>query len=321
VLSTCKYLAAASLTVLLLSQTAHAEPNDPQVPGASILTETAELPDFGAIAYRPPIQGSSGLPIVLFHGVYGGASHRAFRELLPKLDSAGRAVYVMDLPGVGASAKPKRPYAIEDLDKFVESFLVNVVQGRATVVGESLTTLSVLRVAATRPDLVRRVVLLSPAGINSLSEPPSEREQKFYERLYADDAAGTAFYQNLLIDSSLRYYLSFGYFDDAKITDEVLDDYRVMREVTDQRWITLSFVGGQFYRRFEDAAAGVFVPVLAVFGKEYEPFADTPPTRASDLSNIRPDFETVEIESSGSSVQREQPESVAREIMNFSVQD
>ena len=301
--------------------TAQADPVLNNLPGASLLTAKATLPEFGEIAYRPPMEGTTGLPIVLFHGVYGGASHRAFRQLLPFLDGAGRAVYVMDLPGIGESDKPKRPYAIEDLDRFVESFLVNVVRERATIVGESLASLSVLKIASTRPDLVRRAVLLSPVGINSLAEPPSEREQRLYDRLYADDVGGTAFYQNLLIDSSLRYYLSFSFSDDTKITEDILDDYRVMRDVVDQRWISLSFVGGQFYRRFQDSAQGVFLPVLALFGKDYEPFADTPPTKASDLTSLRPDFETVEIEASGSSVQREQPESVAREILTFSVED
>jgi len=300
---------------------ASANPVNGNLPGASLLTTKVTVPEFGEIAYRPPLAGSTGLPIVLFHGVYGGASHRAFRQMLPELDKAGSAVYIMDLPGIGESEKPKRPYSIEDLDKFVESFLVNIVRERATVVGESLTTLSVLRVASARPDLIRRVVLLSPVGINSLAEPPSDREQRLYDRLYGDDAAGIAFYQNLLIDSSLRYYLSFAFADDQKITEDILDDYRVMRDVVDQRWISLSFVGGQFYRRFQEAAEGVFVPVLAIFGKEYEAFADTPPTRASDLSALRPDFETVEIEASGSSVQREQPELVANEVLIFSVED
>ena len=315
-------IAACSLAILVTSTHALADTASTSTePGASLLTETMNLPEFGDIAYRPPVKGSTGLPIVLFHGVYGGASHRAFRELLPLLDAAGRAVYVMDLPGVGESAKPKRPYSTEDVDRFVEAFLTHVVHGRATIVGESFTTLSVLRVAANRPDLVRRVVLLSPVGINSLNEPPSEREQRLYDQLYADDAGGVAFYQNLLIDNSLRYYLSFGYFDDAKITESILDDYRVMRDVTDQRWVTISFVGGQLYRQFADAAAGVFVPVLAVFGAEYEGFADTPPTTAADLKVIRPDFATVEIEASGSVVQREQPEAVAREILGFAVED
>ena len=308
-------------TVSATAQTVFADPVVDSSPGATLLTAKANLPEFGEIAYRPPMEGSTGLPIVLFHGVYGGASHRAFRQVLPFLDGAGRAVYIMDLPGIGESDKPKRPYTIEDLDRFVESFLVNVVRERATIVGESLASLPVLKIASSRPDLVRRAVLLSPVGINSLNQPPSEREQRLYDRLYADDVGGTAFYQNLLIDSSLRYYLSFSFADDTKITEDILNDYRVMRDVVDQRWISLSFVGGQFYRQFQDAAQGVFLPVLAIFGKEYEPFADTPPTKASDLTALRPDFETVEIEASGSSTQREQPEAVAREILTFSVED
>jgi pimeloyl-ACP methyl ester carboxylesterase len=315
-----KFLILA-VSVLGFSSTPALADKSDSTPGASLLTNVATLPEFGDIAYRPPLADATGLPIVLFHGVYGGASHRAFRQLLPLLDASGRPVYVMDLPGVGESAKPKRPYAIEDLDRFIEAFLVNVVSGRATVVAESLTTVAALKVAADRPDLIRRVVLLSPTGINSLATPPSDREQRLYDRLYADDAGGIAFYQNLLIDSSLRYYLAFGFHDDANINEDLLADYRALRDVLDQRWLTLSFVGGQLYRSFSDAADGVFVPVLAIFGAEYEAFADTQPTRAADLTAIRPDFDTVEIPGSGSVVQREAPDATAREILQFAVED
>jgi len=287
----------------------------------SLLDSTATLEEFGEIRYRAPLPGSTGLPIVLFHGVYGGASHRSYRELLPLLDAAGRAVYVMDLPGVGESAKPKRSYAIEDLDRFVTQFLANVVRERATVVAESITTLAGLRAMADRPDLVRRLVLLSPVGINSLAEPPSDREQRLYDRLYSDDAAGIAFYQNLLTDPSLRYYLPFAFFDDTRVDEALLDDYRAMRPNLEQRWLTLSFVGGQLYRPFADSARGVFQPVLVIFGKEYEGFADSRPTTAADAAALRPDFTYVEIPGAGASVQREKPELVAAEILVHATED
>ena len=114
----------------------------------SVLTESAKVTGFGEITYRAPVVESRDLPLVLFHGIYGGASHRTFKNILPLLDQAGKQVYILDLPGVGASHSPKRKYTIEVLDQFVERFLEEVVGKPAIVVGESLANTSLLKVAA-----------------------------------------------------------------------------------------------------------------------------------------------------------------------------
>lgn len=182
-------------------------------------------------------------------------------------------------------------------------------------------TASALKVAATRPDLVRRLILLNPSGVNSLNAPPSPREQALYDRLYADEAALDQFYQNLLVDNSLRFFLRFGFYDDSLVNDELLNDFRALRANTDQKWLTLSFVGGQLYRDFNKSAENVFVPTLLIFGKEYESFADTKPSTAAEFKALRPDFEYLEIENSGSSVQREKPVETSQAILDFVVVD
>lgn len=289
--------------------------------GNSLLDTEAEVTGFGTIKYRAPIVQSNDLPIVLFHGIYGGASHRTWRQLLPLLDDAGKRVYILDLPGVGESDKPKRPYSLEDFDLFVERFLTEVVKERATLVSESILSNAVLRVSAKRPDIVRRAIIINPSGMFSLNKPPSEREQRLYDRLYADDAAATAFYQNLLIENSLRFFLAFSFYDDSFIDDDLLADFSVLRDNVDQRFLTLSFVGGQLYRTFEESSKNVFIPVLGIFGEKYEAFQDNKIARASDFAAVRPFFEFVEIENSGSSVQRENPAAVAKEIILFSEDD
>lgn len=292
-----------------------------QTLSGSLLNADAKVTGFGNIRYRAPLEGSSGSPIVLIHGIYGGASHRTFRKLLPLLDQAGQRVYILDLPGAGESDKPRRFYTIEDLDLFVENFLAEVVKERATVVTESLAGTAALKVSSLRPDLIRRLVLVNPTGINSLATPPSQRESRLFDRLSNDDTALIAFYDNLLNDNSLRFFLKFGFFDDSLVDEALLDDFRVMKPNIDQRFISLSFVSGRIYRSFEESSQNVFVPVLALFGAEYENFQETKPSTAADFRAIRPQFDYVEIPQSGSSVQREKPEEVAREILIFSEED
>lgn len=289
--------------------------------GGSLLDSFTEVSGFGKIRYRAPLENTSGSPIVLIHGIYGGASHRTYRKLLPFLDKAGKRVFILDLPGAGESDKPRRFYTIADLDLFVENFLSEVVRERATLVTESLAGTAALKVSSKRPDLIRRLVLLSPAGINSLATPPSSREQRLFERLSQDDAGLIAFYNNLLNDNSLRFFLKFGFYNDDLIDEALLDDFRAMKNNIDQRFISLSFVSGQIYRSFEESSEDVFIPVLGIFGKEYEDFQETKPNTAADFRKVRPQFEYVEIPLSGSSVQREEPEIVAAEIISFSDED
>jgi len=286
--------------------------------GESFLDREVQLANFGKIKYRAPQVNSDKLPLVLFHGIYGGASHRTWRKLLPILEAAGERVYIMDLPGVGESDRPKKQYKIEDFDTFVEAFLTDVVKERATVVSESLLSASVLKVTAKRPDLVRRTVIINPSGVNSLNDPPSQRQQALYDRFYNNDAGAIAFYKNLLTPQSIKYFLSFAFYDDSLVNNDLISDFTVASTNLDQRWLTLSFVGGQLYRPFADSAKGIFTPVLALFGDKYENFQDTPSATANDFMNIRPDFTYLEIVDSGSSIQREKPEETAKEIIIFS---
>lgn len=295
--------------------------------GESLLTHEAQVTGFGTIKYRPPVVQGARLPIVLFHGIYGGVSHRTWRQLVPELDQAGERVFLMDLPGAGESDTPRRTYSIEDFDLFVERFLEEVVGQRAAVVSESILSNGVLKVASTRPDLIRRVVMISPSGVKTLNEPPTVGEQRLFDNFWAEagdpalfgkDQGLIAFYETLLEENSLRFFLAFGFFDDTLVNDDLLSDFSVLQSNIGQRFLSLSFVAGQLYRTFEESSQNVFVPVLGLFGKEYEPFQDNPVSTAADFADIRPAFQYVEIEEAGGSVQREQPKRVAEEIIIFS---
>ena len=287
----------------------------------SLLNSDVTITQFGKIKYRAPLEGSVGSPIVLVHGVYGGASHRTFRNLVPLLDKAKQPVYLLDLLGTGESDKPRKSYTIDDLDKFVEIFLAEVVKQRSTVVTESLAGTAALKVSSKRPDLIRRLILINPTGINSLAQAPSVREQRLFDRLWNDDNALLAFYDNLLNDNSLKFFLKFGFSNDELVNDELLNDFRVMKPNIDQRFISLSFVSGQIYRSFKESSENIFIPVLGIFGADYENFQETKPSTAADFRAIRPQFDYIEIPKCGSSVQRECPEAVAQEILLFTEED
>jgi pimeloyl-ACP methyl ester carboxylesterase len=287
-------------------------------PPASVLDRKVDLPGFGSIAYRAPLARHHGPLLVLFHGIFAGSTHRSFNEILPLLDAADARVYLVDLPGTGDSASPKRSYDLATFDQFVEAFLDQVVVDPATVVTESILGTSGLKVAASRPDLVSKVVLLSPTGVNTLAKPPTADQTNLYNSVYGNELGGYLFYQVVLSDLSLRYFLERAYYDNSLVTESLLDEYRLARNNLGQRWISFSFIGGQLHRSFADVASAVKVPVLAIFGKQAEsPAASIPPDTADGFRAIRPDFTYQVIDGAGLSVQREAPAAVARFILDF----
>ncbi len=283
-----------------------------------VLDRRADLPGFGPIAYRAPLPGNRGPVLVLLHGIFAGSTHRSFNELLPLLDAADARVFLLDLPGTGDSASPKRTYDITVFDDFVQTFLERVVVEPSVLVSESILGTPALKVAALRTDLVKGVVLLSPTGVHTLADPPTAAQNKLFESVYQHELIGLLFYEVLLSDPSLRYFLDRAYYNKALVTEALLDEYRLARRRLGQRFISFSFVGGQLYRPLTDVAYDVKVPVLAIFGKQAEsPSPSVSPDTADDFRAVRPDWSYAVIDNAGLSVQREAPSEVAAQILDF----
>ncbi len=284
----------------------------------SSLDQSIQLEGFGTIRYRGPLEGATGPVITLFHGIYGGSTHRAYRELLPALDQAGARVYIMDLPGIGESEKPKREYSIEVFDHFVKSFLQNVVGQPSVLVGESILTASVLRTAAELPALCTGVVLLSPTGVNTLAQGPTDTQNLIFNSVWKNKLAGLGFYKLVLSKPSVRYFLEKSYYDDSLVTDLLVQESRIAKQVKDQRWLTFAFVGGRIWRTFVESQMGVNVPVLAIFGAEAESITSGSAQieSADNFAAIRPDFDYVTLPATGLSVQRESTQAVLDLILN-----
>jgi pimeloyl-ACP methyl ester carboxylesterase len=108
--------------------------------------------------------GGEGEPVVLVHGLAGSAANWA--ELLPELAERHRVVAV-DLPGHGGSEPPRTGAGVTDFADAVAGVIELEGAGPALLVGHSFGGLVVLRLAHRRPELVRGLLLVAPAGIGS----------------------------------------------------------------------------------------------------------------------------------------------------------
>lgn len=117
----------------------------------------------GGVGYRV---GGEGEPLLLVHGL--GGSGENWVEVLPEL-LRSRRVLVVDLPGHAGSAPLPAGATIDDFAAAVAGVLEAEGVESAVVAGHSLGGLVALRLAHVRPELVRGLLLVAPAGIATSS--------------------------------------------------------------------------------------------------------------------------------------------------------
>lgn len=107
--------------------------------------------------------GGHGPPLLLLHG-YGGAAWN-FDELARRLPR--RRLVVPDLPGHGGSSALPASRTLAGYADAVAGLCDALETDAVDVVGHSLGGVVGLRLAARRPELVRRLVLAAAAGIST----------------------------------------------------------------------------------------------------------------------------------------------------------
>ena len=129
---------------------------------AGVESRLHEVAGHSVHAYR--VRGTGvGPPVLLVHGL-GGSANGWVRILLP-LARTFSAVHAVDLPGNGFSPLPSSgPLSLEEQLGVLHAFARDVVRVPAFVVGNSLGGALSALLAATQPEDVAALALVSPAG-------------------------------------------------------------------------------------------------------------------------------------------------------------
>jgi pimeloyl-ACP methyl ester carboxylesterase len=110
------------------------------------------------IHYR---QSGMGDPIVLVHGLYPGASSEEFDRNIRTLSRNFR-VFAIDLLGFGLSDAPRIRYRAGLYPLLLCDFIQDVIGAPASVVAAGASCPFVAALAADEPELVSKLVLISP---------------------------------------------------------------------------------------------------------------------------------------------------------------
>lgn len=121
----------------------------------------AEWLDAGGVLVRTVRAGAGDTTLVLLHGY--GESLTTWRAVFDPL-SRNAKVVALDLPGFGGSAKPDVPYSLPAQTERLSRFLDAWTAGPIVLVGHSMGGELAAALALARPDRVKLLVLIAPAG-------------------------------------------------------------------------------------------------------------------------------------------------------------
>lgn len=116
-------------------------------------------------------QLGDGDPLVLLHGV--GTGRVIWRRVRPLL-AARRRVVTLDLPGFGGAAPAGEGFELAAVSQRLREDLVTAgIGARFDLLGHSLGGAVALNLARSSPELVRRLVLVAPAGMRPWPRGPA----------------------------------------------------------------------------------------------------------------------------------------------------
>jgi pimeloyl-ACP methyl ester carboxylesterase len=103
-----------------------------------------------------------GEPIILIHGL--SASSRWWVRNIPALAKHYR-VYMIDLPGFGMMRRFRQRFVLDEVADGIVAWMEAIGIKQAHLFGHSMGGYICLRIAANHPELIKCLVLVSPAGI------------------------------------------------------------------------------------------------------------------------------------------------------------
>ncbi len=111
--------------------------------------------------------GHGGTAVILIHGF--GTSSFLWRNVAPAITDAGHTAYAVDLFGHGESDRPyDADFGIAAQAEYLDAAMTALRVARGVLVGVDIGAVIALRLAATRPERVEKLLLINPPAFDEM---------------------------------------------------------------------------------------------------------------------------------------------------------
>ena len=256
--------------------------------------------------------GGSGPEVVLVHGLGGSTTN--WDAVAPALARIGR-IRAIDLPGFGLTP-PRGDFHLETHRRSVIAYL-ETLDGPFTLIGNSTGGLLSSMIAAGRPDLVDRLVLVSPATPPVLPDPrldwPTAIRLAIQATPLLGEMYGRHFVRSNTPEELVRKSLAMITHKPGRVPMELVESSREMARIrTRLPWAeyatarTATAIAAAYARRsaFVEMVRRIEAATLVVHGISDHIVS---PTAVEWLCSFQPEWELVQIDDTGHTPQMDAP--------------
>ncbi len=256
--------------------------------------------------------GGSGPSLVLVHGLGGSTTN--WNAVAPALAAIGQ-VRAIDLPGFGLTP-PRSDFRLETHRDSVIGYL-ETIGGPVTLIGNSTGGLLAELIAATRPDLVDRLILVSPATPPVVPDPRLDWPTAARLAIQATPGIGAAYGRRFVRTNTpeqlVRKSLNMITHKPGRVPMSLIEESREMARIRKQLpWAeyatarTATSIARLYSRRTVYVAMilSIEAPTLVVQGVSDHIVS---PTAVEWLCALRPDWDLVHLDDTGHTPQMDAP--------------
>lgn len=242
-------------------------------------------------------EGSSQESIVLLHGL-GGMAER-WLPAIPFLSKSHR-VLAPDLIGHGLSDKPQTDYTPDFFKRITLEFIESLPMKTVYVVGNSLGGEIAAECAAACHQLIKKAVLVSPAGIMKKSTPA------------LDAYTMAALYPN---HESVRMAYKMMLGGDRDVSDKSVENFISNMTRPNTKMVFLStLLGIKNSPAITEKLKKINIPVLLIWGREDKII---PVNYSKDFVSAIQNCKFIEMEGCGHIPYEEKPEEFSKLVLDF----
>ena len=258
--------------------------------------------------------GEGGRTLLLVHGLASNAGF--WRYNIPGFVEAGYRVVAVDLPGYGKSEKGAYPY---DMAFYAET-LARLIEaedlGPVVYVGHSMGGQVGITLALRRPDLVERLVLASPAGI----EPFEDGEGQWLANALTQTGVTNA------TEDAVRRNLAANFYRWSPEWEWMVEERARMAKTEEMdafSYAVIRSVHGMIDQPTTDLLPQLAVPTLIVYGRHDNlipnPYLNPGSTRAvfERGAEAIPNAALVELDGAGHMLQIERPAAFNEAVLDY----
>jgi len=212
-------------------------------------------------------ESGSGQPLIFVHSICLGGSSYEWSKVYPEFAATHR-VMALDLIGFGESARPNVQLGAADYVRILAEFIKATCRDTPPVlIGSGLGAGFCIYLASQHPEMVSRLILLTPTGLNNFGKKKLPLSSRMISRV---PMLNRFVYRNYLATKSAvqAWLMKFAFVNPELVTTETVDVFTTCAQQYGAEYSILNLQSGLLNFDLEKRVKMLTLPVTLLWGSQ-----------------------------------------------------